>query len=213
VDDGTTLQLGIGDVPDAALRQLGHRRNLGVWSEMISDGVLDLERRGALDRSRPVTCSFLFGSEELYEWSHANERLLLRRTEVTNDPAQIEARSRLVAVNAAIQVDLYAQANASYVRGRIYSGFGGQPDFVTGALHSKDGHAIIALRSWHEPSNSSRVIPLLESPTTSLQHSLLITEHGTAEIFGRTRREQVDQIIENIADPRAREWLRAEAVV
>src|SRR5665811_931671 len=103
---------------------------------MISDGVLQPERAQALDREQPVTCSFLFGSPELYEWANANPRLLMRRPDVVNDPARIEARGAMTAINAAIQIDLYAQANATYVNGRIYSGFGGQPDFVAGALHS-----------------------------------------------------------------------------
>jgi acyl-CoA hydrolase len=211
VEDGSTLQLGIGDIPDAALGQLNHRRHLGVWSEMISDGVLNLERRGVLDTHKPITCSFMFGSPELYEWANANERLLLRRTDIVNDPAEIESRASLVAVNTAVQIDLYAQANATFVRGTVYSGFGGQPDFVSGALHSPRGHAIIALRSWHDPSDASCVVPLLNTPVTTFQHSVLISEQGAAEIFGRSRPEQSELIIDNVAHPRVRDELREAA--
>ena len=211
VDNGATLQLGIGAVPDAAISQLSDRQNLGAWSEMVSDGILELEWRGALDQHRPITCSFLFGSSELYRWANENERLLLRRTEVVNDPAQIESRGALISINTAIQVDLYAQANAAFVGGRIYSGFGGQPDFVAGALHSPGGHAIIALRSWHDKTDTSRVVSLLDAPVTSFQHSVILSEHGAAEIFGRTRAEQCELIIEHVADPRARPALRDAA--
>ena len=209
VEDGATLQLGIGALPDAALCQLHERRRLGVWSEMISDGVLELDRHGALDRGEHVVCSFLFGSDELYRWANLNERLELRRTEVVNDSGRIQARPAMASINTAVQVDLFAQANASDVGGRIYSGFGGQPDFVTGALHSPGGHAIIALRSWHDGTNTSRVVERLDAPVTSFQHSVIISEHGDAEIFGRTRGEQSRLIVEHVADPRARDSLRA----
>ncbi len=139
VDDGSTLQLGIGQVPDATLRALGGTINLAIWSEMISDGVMALERDAALDRQRPIVCSFLFGSPELYRWVDHNPRLRLTRTEVTNDPSRIAAHPKMVSVNTALQVDLSDQAGASHINGRLYSGFGGQPDFVTGALHSKGG--------------------------------------------------------------------------
>ena len=138
---------------------------------MISDGVMELERRGALDRRRPIVCSFLFGSPELYAWVDQNPRLRMTRTETTNDPSRIAAQPRMVSINTALQVDLSDQAGASHINGRLYSGFGGQPDFVTGALHSPGGHAVIALRSWHERSDSSTIVPRLTDPVTSFQHS------------------------------------------
>ena len=110
----------------------------------------------------------------------------------------------MLSINAAMQVDLLAQANASFVDGRIYSGFGGQPDFVTGALHSSGGHAIIALPSWHRKTDSSTVLPILTNPVTSFQHSAMVSEHGCAEIFGRSEHAQAQLIIDHVADPRAR---------
>ncbi len=107
----------------------------------------------------------------------------------------------------AMQLDLFAQANATFVNGRVHSGFGGQPDFVSGALHSIGGHAVIALRSWHEKSDSSTVLPVLPNPVTSFQHSAIVSEQGCAEIFGRSQRAQAHLIIERVADPRARESL------
>jgi acyl-CoA hydrolase len=211
IEDESTLQLGIGQIPDATLRALADRRGLAIWSEMISDGVMALERHGALDPTRPIVCSFLFGSPEFYEWVAENPRLRMARTETTNDPARIAAHRRMVSVNSALAVDLRDQAGASHIHGRLYSGFGGQPDFTVGALHSPGGNAIIALRSWHEKSDSSTIVPRLTDPVTSFQHSAVITEQGCAQIFGRSQRAQARLIIEYAAHPDARDWLREEA--
>lgn len=206
-----TLQLGIGQVPDATLRALSGRTRLAIWSEMISDGVMDLERQGALDRAREIVCSFMFGSPELYEWVAHNPRIRMARTETTNDPGLIAARPRMVSINTALQVDLCDQACASHVRGRVYSGFGGQPDFVGGALHSPGGQAVIALPSWHARSERSTIVARLREPVTSFQHSAVITEQGAAHIFGRSERAQARLLIEQAAHPDAREQLRAAA--
>lgn len=209
--DGGTIQLGIGQIPDAAAASLRRARSLGVWSEMISDGVLGLSRSGALDPDRPLRASFLFGSPELYEWVDDNPQVVMTRTEVVNDPARIAAQPGMLSINTALQVDLFDQVNASYVRGRIYSGFGGQPDFVSGALHSPGGHAVIALRSWHDRTDTSNVIPTLCEPATSFQHSVIVTEHGAAELFGRSSADQARLLVERAADPRARDGLREAA--
>lgn len=210
-EDGATIQLGIGGVPDAAAEHLRSRADLRVWSEMVSDGVLALEHAGALSPDVPLTASFLFGSPELYQWADRTERLVMRRTEVVNDPARIATHPGMLSVNSALQVDLLAQANASHVGCRVHSGFGGQPDFVVGALHAHRGHAVIALRSWHQRTGTSSIVPILQSPACSFQHSVVITEHGSAEIFGRSQRAQARLLIEETADPRAREQLWAAA--
>ncbi len=206
-DDGATLQLGIGRIPDAATIELVTRRHLGIWSEMISDGILTLDKAGCLDLGRPIQTSFLFGSSELYEWADANPRLQMIRTEVLNDPARIANNPAMVSVNMAMQIDLFAQANASFVGGVVHSGFGGQADFVIGALHSPGGHAVVALHSWHEKSDSSCVLPILDNPVTSFQHSAIVSDQGCAEIFGRSEQAQARLIIERVADPRARDKL------
>ena len=208
VPENATLQLGIGAVPDAVLRSLRDRRGLAVWSEMFSDGVLGLEKAGALSPHDPITASFAFGSEELYDWLDRNERVRMLRTEKTNDPGLIARRPRLVSVNSALQVDLFAQANASRVHGVIYSGFGGQTDFVVGALHSPGGRAVIALPSWHPKADVSTVIPRLAGPVTSFQHSFIVSEQGTATIWGQDAATQAQQIVDNVAHPDAREDLR-----
>ncbi len=212
VGDGATLQMGIGMVPDAVLHGLADRRGLRIWSEMFSDGVLDLARRGALEESTPITSSFVFGSSELYAWVDANPGVRVLRTERTNDPALIARNPAMTSINSALQVDLFGQANASRVSGRIYSGFGGQTDFIVGALHSRGGQAIIALRSWHPRADCSTIIPLVDEPVTSFQFSAVVTEQGTAELFGHDQFAQARNLIEQAAHPSAREELWEEAV-
>lgn len=209
--DGTTLQLGIGAIPSLAARKMATCRDLRIWTEMISDCVVDLEHAGALDPRVPITTSFLVGSRDLYDWVDWNERVRMRRTETTNDPARIAAHPCMLSVNAAMEVDLFAQANASFIHERIYSGFGGQPDFVIGALHSAGGHAVVALHAWHDKSDSSKVVPVLRNPVTSFQHTAVVSEHGCAELFGRSQHAQAQLLIDEVADPRARDALRKAA--
>ncbi len=155
VGDGATIQVGIGEIPDAVLRALIGLRGMGVWSEVISDGILELEHGGVFDEERSIITTFLFGTPELYSWVDRNPRVRVLRTETVNNPGTIASHPQMCSLNTALQVDLWAQANASFVRGRIYSGFGGQPDFVVGALHSDGGQAIVALPSWHRKSDTS----------------------------------------------------------
>lgn len=209
--DGGTLQMGIGQLPDAAMAHMHQRRNMGVWSELVSDGIMELESAGVLDPTRVMTATFLFGTPELYRWADDNPNLMMRRTEIVNDPGQIARQPSMLSINTALQIDLYAQSNASYVRGNIYSGFGGQPDFVGGALHSPNGQAVIAMRSWHDKSDSSNIIPLLHDPVCSFQHSVVVTEHGEAAIFGRSQHAQAKLLIESAAHPRVRDYLWEEA--
>jgi acyl-CoA hydrolase len=191
--------------------QLTRHKLLRVWTEMFSDGVLALERAGCMDPSTPLTASFLFGSAELYEWVHRNPRVQMQRTEVTNEPANIARNPNMVSINTAIQVDLFAQANASRIKARIYSGFGGQTDFMVGALHSRGGQALIALRSWHPKAKVSTIIPLIDEPVTSFQPSAVVTENGVAELRGQDEKTQARELIENAAHPRIREELWEEA--
>ena len=211
VEDNSTLQLGIGAVPDAVLASLTHRKGMRIWTKMFSDGVLELNRQGALDKDVPITASFVFGSAELYEWIHLNKWIRMLRTEHTNDPAQIARQARMTSVNAALQVDLFDQANASRMKGRIYSGFGGSTDFIVGALHARGGQSFIALPSWHKKANVSTIVPRLQEPVTSFEHSAVATENGIARVFGRSQSERVTNIIEQAAHPDAREELREAA--
>jgi acyl-CoA hydrolase len=212
VPDGATVQLGIGAVPDAALRAMQGHRGLRVFSEMFSDGVLGLHQQGALAADEPVVASFLAGSPELLAWVDRNPGVRLLRTEKTNDPGVIARQPRMTSVNAAMQVDIYAQANASRrPGGAIFSGFGGSTDFIVGALHSTGGQAVIALPSWHPKAGVSTVVELVDGPVTSFQHSAFVTDQGTALLHGRSQEDQAGAIISSAAHPDARPALMEAA--
>lgn len=211
IENNSTLQLGIGGVPDAVLASLKDRKELRIWSEMFSDGVLDLHKAGVLDGDMPLNASFIFGSRELYDWVNLNRGIRMRRTEVSNDPSIIARQAKMNSINSALQVDLYDQANASFVRGEIYSGFGGSTDFIVGALHSRGGQSFIALPSWHPKADVSTIIPELTTPVTSFQHSYVATEQGIAPCFGHHVREQAANIIRHAAHPNAKEMLTKAA--
>jgi acyl-CoA hydrolase len=213
VGDRATLQAGIGAIPDAALCGLVGRRGLRIWTEMVSDSVLVLERAGALDPEAAVRASFLFGSAELLDWADRNPRIHMIRTETANDPARISRNPAMTSVNTALQVDLFGQANASRVRTAIYSGFGGQTDFIVGALHSHGGQALIALRSWHPRADVSTIVPVIDGPVTSFQMTAVVTEQGVAEVFGLDQRRQAAHIIEQAGHPRARARVWEEAAL
>jgi acyl-CoA hydrolase len=211
ITDGSTLQLGIGAVPDSVLNTLVSRQSLRIWTEMFSDGVLELHKRGALDEEIPITASFVFGSSELYEWLHLNRGVRMLRTEKTNDPGQIARQARMTSINAALQVDLFDQANASNVRGKIYSGFGGSTDFIVGALHARGGASFMALPSWHPKANVSTIVPRLTENVTSFQHSFVVTENGVADCFGHSAKDQALNLINRAAHPSVRSELTEAA--
>lgn len=211
VPHGATLQMGIGAVPDAVLAALTGHGELRMWTEMFSDGVLALDAAGALDAEHPLTTSFLFGSQDLYDWVDGNPRVHLLRTERTNDPALIARQRSMTSINTALEVDLFGQANASRIDARIHSGFGGQTDFIVGALHSAGGQAIMALRSWHPKADVSTIVPMVDEPVTSFQASAIVTEQGTAPLFGHSEKDQARHLIEQAAHPCVRDELWEEA--
>lgn len=212
IQDGSTLQLGIGGIPNAVLNALDSSKGLRIWTEMFSDGVLDLHRKGVIDSEIPITASFVFGSKDLYDWLNLNRQVRMLRTEKTNDPGQIAKQSRMTSINSALQIDLYDQANASHVNGQIYSGFGGSTDFIVGALHSLGGASFMALQSWHPKANVSTIVPRLTDNVTSFQHSHVVTENGVANIFGHSQKQQARNLIEEAAHPRVRDELREAAI-
>jgi acyl-CoA hydrolase len=211
IEDNSTLQLGIGAIPDSVLSSLKDRTGLRIWTEMFSDGVFDLFKMGVLDPDILLTASFVFGSQELYQWLNLNRRVQMLRTERTNNPTNIAKQAKMQSINAALQIDLFDQANASHVRGQIYSGFGGSTDFIVGALHSRGGRSFMALPSWHPKAQVSTIVPRLTENTTSFQHSFVVTEQGAAACFGRTQSEQALNLITHAVHPNAREELVAKA--
>ena len=186
---------------------------LGIISDFVLDKDtagepgLDLKKSGAIDVRSHITASFVFGSQELYDWINLNPRVRMRRTEVTNSSGNIGKQPQMMSINAALQVDLLDQANASRVRNKIYSGFGGSTDFIVGALHSRGGQSFMTLPSWHEKTNTSKIIPMVTEGGTSFQHSYVVTEQGMAECFGVSEEQQAKNIIYNAAHPNARKEL------
>jgi acyl-CoA hydrolase len=178
---------------------------------MFSDGVLELSKAGTLDDEILITASFIFGSQELYQWLDLNKKVRMLRTERTNDPSQIARQAKMTSINSALEVDLFDQANASHVRGEIYSGFGGSTDFIVGALHSRGGQSFVALPSWHPKANVSTIVPRLQTNVTHFQHSYVVTEQGVAACFGHSQNDQASNIIKNAAHPSVREELTAKA--
>jgi len=211
IEDNSTLQLGIGAIPDSVLSSLKDRTGLRIWTEMFSDGVFDLFKMGVLDPDILLTASFIFGSSELYQWLHLNRRVQMLRTERTNNPTNIAKQAKMQSINAALQIDLFDQANASHVRSEIYSGFGGSTDFIVGSLHSRGGRSFMALPSWHPKAQVSTIVPRLTENITSFQHSFVVTEQGAAACFGRTQSEQAVNLITHAAHPNAREELISRA--
>jgi acyl-CoA hydrolase len=220
VDDGATLQLGIGGIPNAALAAMLGKRDLGVHTEMFSDGLLDLVEAGVvtgaaktLHRGKIVT-TFLTGSQRLFDWVHDNPMLEMQPVDYTNDTAIIRRNARMTAINSAIQVDLTGQVCADSIGTRIYSGVGGQMDFMRGAALSPGGKAIIALPATAKSGTVSRIVPTLAEgagvTTTRAHVQYIVTEYGVAELHGKSIRERATALI-GIADPASRAELSAWA--
>ncbi len=213
IPDGATLQTGIGGIPDAVLRYLRDRRDLGVHSEMCSDGVIDLVESGALtnDRKRmhrgKIVAGFVLGTRRLFDFIHENPIFEFHPTAYVNDPFIIAQNDNMIAINSAIQVDLTGQVCADSIGTRPYSGFGGQVDFVRGAARSKGGRPIIALPSTAKKGTVSRIAPMLDAGagvvTSRADVHYVVTEHGTAYLHGKTLRQRAEALIA-IADPKFR---------
>ncbi|MCP4041731.1 MAG: GNAT family N-acetyltransferase [Gammaproteobacteria bacterium] len=220
IEDGSTLQLGIGTIPDAVLSCLGEKNDLGIHSEMFSDGVIELVERGVINGSRKtlhpekIVASFVMGSRRLYDFIDNNPMCEFHPTEYTNDPFLISQHERMVAINSALQVDLTGQVCADSLGAYFYSGIGGQVDFIRGASRSSEGKPIIALPSTAESGNLSRIVSTL-TPGAGVVTSrgdvhYVATEFGVAELHGKTMRERAMSLI-HIAHPKFREKLMEEA--
>jgi acetyl-CoA hydrolase len=223
IPDGATIQMGIGAIPDAVLKYLFDKKDLGIHTELFSDGVIDLVEAGVLTNARKsihtgkITAGFILGSKRLYRWVDDNPLIELHPTEYVNDPFVIAQNDRQVAINSAIEVDLTGQVCADSIGPKLYSGVGGQFDFIYGAARSKGGVPIIALPSATTLKNGqvvSRIVTMLNHGagvvTTRNHVRYIVTEYGVADLYGRTIRERAHSLI-NIAHPMFREKLKSEA--
>jgi 4-hydroxybutyrate CoA-transferase len=218
--EGATLQLGIGGIPQAVITMLEGRNDLGIHSEMISDGVMQAYEAGVLSGRRKtrhrgkIVTTFALGTRPFYDWLHENHAVEAHPCDHTNDPYQAAQNDRLIAINSAISVDLTGQVNADSIGSRIYSGVGGQVDFIRAAGISKDGRAIIAMPSTARDGTISRLVPRLAEGagvvTSRADVDTVITEHGIAELYGKSVGERIEALIA-IADPRFRDELINEA--
>lgn len=221
VEDGATLQMGIGAIPDAVLTQLGNHKDLGIHSEMFSDGVVDLLATGAITNNKKVihqgklVSSFTIGTQKLFNWMHNNPSLVMLDTGFTNNPQIICQNPKVTAINSCIEVDITGQVVSDSIGPRIYSGFGGQVDFLRGAAISQDGRGkpILAMPSVTTKGESKiSVFNKVGSGvvTTRAHAHYIVTEYGIASLFGKSLRQRAHALI-NIAHPDHRAKLEEEA--
>lgn len=218
IDDESTLQVGIGSIPEATLRALQHHRHLGVHTEMWSDGILDLIKAGVVDNSKKtvhagkLVAGFAIGTRNLYDFMHDNPSVLHLDIAYVNNPAVIARNKKVAAINSAVEIDLTGQVCADSVGSRIISGVGGQMDFIRGASLSQGGMPIIALTS-RTRDKKSRIVPSLKPGagvvTTRAHVHYVVTEYGACELYGKTLKERANSLVQ-IAHPDDRENLARE---
>lgn len=220
IPDGATLQLGIGAIPDAVLQQLDGKRDLGIHSELFSDGVIELVERGVITNDRKtlhpgkIVAGFLLGSGRLYKFVHDNAMVELHPSDYVNDPFIIAKNHCMTAINSALEVDLTGQVCADSIGTYPYSGIGGQVDFVRGAARSPGGKAIIALPSTAKGGKQSRIVPQLKPGagvvTSRGDVNYIVTEYGIASLRGKSLSERARALID-IAHPQFRDDLECYA--
>lgn len=220
VEDGCTIQTGIGLIPDATLKALEDKKDLGLWTEMFSDGVLDLIEAGVINgkyktiHPHKVSSSFTFGSQRLYDYVHRNPAFTFHPSDYINDPIRISRQHKMVAINSALQVDLTGQVCADSLGTKFYSGIGGQVDFIRGASMCPGGRPIIALPSTARGGKVSRIAATLSEGagvvTSRGDVRFIVTEYGTADLQGKSIRERALALV-SIAHPDFRAELLAAA--
>jgi len=213
IEDGAVLQTGVGGIPDAVLPFLGDRKDLGVHSELVSEGVIPLIENGVITgarknfKPRKIIVGFALGTRRFFEFVDNNPIFEFHPTAYTNDPGLIARNDNMVAINSALQVDLTGQVCSDSIGNQFYSGIGGQVDFLRGASRSKGGKPIIAISSTAKNGTISRIVPML-SPGAGVVTSrglvrYVVTEHGVAYLHGKSIRERARALIQ-IADPKFR---------
>ena len=221
IDDGSTLQIGYGGIPDAVVMQLTHKHDLGIHTEMIGDGILSLVESGAVTNRRKnylpgkMIATFALGSSKLYRFMDRNPALEIHPVDFTNDPALAGRNDNLVAINATLQIDLLGQCGSESLGSIPYSGTGGQSDFVRAANRSRGGKAFIVLPSTAKDDTISRIVPTL-SPGTHVSTSkndinYVVTEYGVAQLRGKSAKQRARELI-GIAHPKFRAQLTEQAL-
>ena len=223
IPDGATMQLGIGAIPNAVLRFMKEKKDLGVHSELFSDSIIELVESGVINGARKsihkykIIAGFMIGTRQLYDWADDNPAIELLNTDYVNNPFTISQNDRMVAINSAIEIDLTGQVCADSIGPKFFSGVGGQMDFIYGAALSKDGLPIIALPSTaclRDGTVISRITPMLKLGagviTTRNHIHCVATEYGMVDLYGKTIRERTHLLI-SIAHPDFREDLKKQA--
>ena len=220
IPDGATLQMGIGSIPDAVLKHLHTHKDLGIHTELFSDGVIDMVESGVISCAQKsfhpgkIVAGFLFGTKRLYDFVDNNPLIEMHPTDYVNDPFNIAQNDKMVAINSALQIDLTGQVCADSIGTRFYSGVGGQVDFIRGAARSKGGLPIVAFTSTTKQNTISRIVPVLTEGagvvTSRNDVHYVVTEYGVASLHGKTVRQRVDELI-NISHPKFRDELRRSA--
>jgi acyl-CoA hydrolase/GNAT superfamily N-acetyltransferase len=220
VEDGDTIQAGYGSIPNAILSNLTHKKNLGVHTELLSDGIVELMKKGVIDNTKKTIdrgktiATFCMGTKKTYQYIHDNPCVEFRQVDYTNNPLIIAQNRNMTAINSALQIDLTGQATAESIGKTFYSGIGGQADFMRGALLAAKGKTILTLQSTAENETISRIVPFVsEGAGVTLTRGdihYVVTEYGIAYLHGKNIRERAMELI-SIAHPKFRPWLIEEA--
>ena len=219
IEDGATLQMGIGAIPDAVLTHLQHHKHLGIHTEMFSDGVIPLVEKGVIDGSKKIVhpgkivTGFVMGSKKLYEFVHDNPSVVFLDIAYVNDTNVIRRNPKVTAINSAIEIDLTGQICADSIGKKMYSGVGGQMDFIRGASLSEGGKPIIAIQSTTS-SGESKIVSTLKPGsgvvTTRAHAHFIVSEYGIADVYGKNIKQRCKALID-IAHPKHREQLERES--
>lgn len=220
VEDGATIQVGYGSIPNAVLSGLENKKHLGLHSELFSDGVADLMKSGAIDNTQKsmdhgkAVASFCMGRKETYDYLDENPSVEFKTIDYTNNIRNIIGQRNMTAINSALEIDLTGQATSESLGGMFYMGVGGQIDFIRGAAIAPGGKSILALPSTSEDGSISRIVPQLSQGTSATLHRgdvrYVVTEYGIAYLHGKSIRERAMDLVA-IAHPRFRPWLISEA--
>ena len=220
IDDGSTLQMGIGAIPDSVLNFLYDKKTLGIHSEMFSDGIIGLVEAGIITNEKKtlhrgkIIAGFVLGTKKLFDFIDNNPLIEFHPQEYVNDPFVIAKNDKMVAINSAIEVDITGQVCSDTIGTRLYSGFGGQVDFIRGAAHSEGGKPIIALPSTTKDGNTTKIVTQIKPGagvvTNRADVHYVVTEYGVAQLFGKSIRQRVRELI-NIAHPKFRDELQKYA--